>query len=62
MGLDTRLSKIRPALFIYLSFWFIYFIFIWSQELQMNSLGELTAGHAILWTDWALHFTLSTAR
>lgn len=27
----------------------------------MNSLGELTAGSAILWTDWALHFTLSTS-
>ncbi|MDO8414249.1 MAG: hypothetical protein Q7S51_10730 [Gallionellaceae bacterium] len=56
-----KLVRARPALLIYFSFWFIYFIYVWSQALRLDPNGELMAGNDNLWADWVLHFMVSTS-
>lgn len=43
---------------LYFGLWTAYFTWFWWHALRYDEAGNLVAGNANLWADWALHFTL----
>lgn len=55
--------RVRPRLptLLYFGLWGIYFSYFWARVFHVDAAGNLFAGHAKIWADWALHFALGNA-
>ncbi len=45
----------------FISFWAAAFLWFWSHAITYDKEGNLIAGHANIWGDWAAHFTMGSA-
>lgn len=48
----------------YVLVWLLFFSWFWSHALYIDDVhnqGSIVAGHPIVWADWALHITMTTA-
>ncbi len=48
----------RPLTVLYFGLWTTYFAWFWWHAFHYDAAGNLIAGNANMWADWALHFTL----
>ena len=53
-------KKSKLILFIYFSFWVIYFAYFWSRAIITDAAGNVVANHVNIWGDWAAHFTMGS--
>src|SRR5258708_10938036 len=45
---------------VFFVFWFGYFAVFWSRAIFFDQQGNLVTTHAIIWADWAEHFTMGS--
>lgn len=59
-SIKSRFQQYRWEMVFFLLL-FIFIAVFWSSAIVYNEKGELVAGHANLWGDWAVHFTMGSA-
>ncbi len=59
-AIQEKIYELRWELCYFLFFLVLFSVF-WTNAITFNDRGDLVAGHANLWGDWAIHFTMGSA-
>jgi hypothetical protein len=59
--LITKLKNLPLYVYLFFSFWIVYFLWFWSQIFTFDQTKNLLTRHPNVWGDWALHMTMGSS-